>query len=145
MRKIDEIILHCSATEAGEDIKAADIRRWHTLPKPRGRGWRDIGYHYVVDLDGTIEAGRPVDQVGAHVSGHNQTTIGICYVGGLLNGQPSDTRTPEQRRAIGELVAALAMVFPSINKVSGHRDYANKACPCFDAKEYTNCLKKWPI
>lgn len=136
MRKIDEIILHCSATEAGKDVRADDIRQWHVV----GKRWRDIGYHFVVDLDGTIEAGRPIDQAGAHVTGHNATTIGICYVGGLLNGKPSDTRTTAQRRAIGELVTALSMVFPTIKKISGHRDYANKACPCFEAQQYKNCL-----
>lgn len=129
MRKIDEIIIHCSATEAGRDFRAADIRRWHV----NGNGWKDIGYHYVIDLDGKIELGRPIDQTGAHTSGHNQTTIGICYVGGLKGGKASDTRTPQQCEALSVLISALHVVFPTIKKISGHRDYANKACPCFDA------------
>lgn len=131
MRQINEIIIHCSATKEGANFKAADIKRWHV----QGNGWKDIGYHYVVDLDGTIELGRPIDQVGAHTSGHNTNTIGICYVGGLdLSGKAKDTRTTAQKAAIEKLITALKVCFPTIRKVSGHRDYANKACPCFDAK-----------
>lgn len=129
MRPIEEIIVHCSATEAGRDIKAAEIRRWHI----EGNGWKDIGYHYVIDIDGTIEVGRPIDQAGAHTTNHNKTTIGICYVGGLWNGKPKDTRTLKQQAAMVQLIRSLKVCFPSIKKVSGHRDYANKACPCFDA------------
>lgn len=132
MRPIDEIILHCSATKEGQNFKAEDIRRWHV----NGNGWKDIGYHYVIDLDGTIELGRPLDQAGAHTTNHNQRTIGICYVGGLdSNGKPKDTRTLQQVAAMRQLVAALKVCFPTIKKVSGHRDYANKACPCFDARK----------
>lgn len=129
MRPIDEIIVHCSATEAGKDFKAADIRRWHI----EGNGWKDIGYHYVIDIDGTIEVGRPIDQAGAHTTNHDKTTIGICYVGGLWNGKPKDTRTLKQQAAMVQLIRSLKVCFPTIKKVSGHRDYANKACPCFDA------------
>ena len=132
MRPIEEIILHCSATKEGQNFKAEDIRRWHV----NGNGWKDIGYHYVIDLDGTIELGRPLDQAGSHTTNHNQRTIGICYVGGLdSNGKPKDTRTLQQVAAMRQLVAALKVCFPTIKKVSGHRDYANKACPCFDARK----------
>lgn len=134
MRKLTEIIIHCSATEAGNNIKAADIKKWHTDPKSKGgNGWKDIGYHYVVDLDGTIEQGRPLDVVGAHVKNHNANTIGICYVGGLRNGVAADTRTMAQREALKHLIKSLLVVFPTVKKVTGHRDYAAKACPCFDA------------
>ena len=129
MRPIEEIIVHCSSTEAGRDIKAADIRRWHI----EGNGWKDIGYHYVIDIDGTIEVGRPIDQTGAHTTNHNKTTIGICYVGGLWNGKPKDTRTLKQQASLVQLIKSLKVCFPTIKKVSGHRDYAAKACPCFDA------------
>lgn len=134
MRPITEIIVHCSATEAGQNFKAADIKKWHTAPPPRGNGWKDIGYHYVVDLDGTVEPGRPIDQVGAHCTNHNTGTIGICYVGGLRNGKADDTRTDAQITALRKLIASLKLCFPTITKVSGHRDYAKKACPCFDAR-----------
>lgn len=132
MRAIDEIIIHCSATAEGKDFKADDIRLWHV----KGNGWQDIGYHFVIDLDGTVEVGRPVSKQGAHCSGHNKTTIGICYVGGCAaDGKtPKDTRTEAQRRSLRWLVAVLRSCFPTIRKVSGHREYANKACPSFDVK-----------
>lgn len=134
MRKLTEIIIHCSATKEGSNFKADDIRRWHM----QGNGWKDIGYHYVVDLDGIIEQGRPLDQAGAHTSGRNATTVGICYIGGLdVLGKAKDTRTAAQKAAIERLVKSLKVCFPTITKVRGHRDYAAKACPCFDAgKEY---------
>ena len=143
MRPINEIIVHCSATKEGANFKVADIRRWHTTPPPKGNGWRDIGYHYVVDLDGTIEPGRPLDQNGAHTSGHNTNTIGICYVGGCdATGKAKDTRTAAQKAAIEKLIKALKTCFPTITKVRGHRDYAAKACPCFDARtEYQRLVQ----
>lgn len=129
MRDINEIIVHCSATLEGDDYHASDIDRWH-----RAKGWNGIGYHYVVDLDGTIETGRSISVAGAHCKGHNQNSIGICYIGGLKKKSvPADTRTAAQRESLVRLISALKTCFPSIKKVSGHRDYANKACPCFDA------------
>lgn len=133
MRTINEIIIHCSATAEGKDFKAADIRRWHV----QGNGWNDIGYHFVIDLDGTVEIGRPVAKQGAHCSGHNKTTIGVCYVGGCAaDGKtPKDTRTEAQKKSLRELVAVLRSCFPTVTKVSGHREYANKACPSFDVRK----------
>lgn len=128
MRKITEIILHCSATPAGRDISAADINRWH-----RERGFRCIGYHYVIRLDGSIEHGRPESEIGAHCIGHNAQSIGICYIGGLSpdGSRPLDTRTPQQRISLSHLIRQLKERFPRI-KIYGHRDFANKNCPCFD-------------
>ena len=135
MRKINYIIIHCSATKAGQDFHASDIDRWH-----KERGWDGIGYHQVVDLDGTVEPGRPESKVGAHCKGHNADSIGICYIGGLdKNGNPADTRT-ELQKALAGLVASYKSRFPNA-KVVGHRDMPNvhKACPCFNAKEeYAN-------
>ena len=74
MRHINEIIIHCSATPEGRDYTVADIDRWH-----KARGWRGIGYHYVIYRDGSVHAGRPVEQIGAHCTGHNANSIGICY------------------------------------------------------------------
>ena len=115
MRKINEIIIHCSDTQEGCDVTAKDIRRWHTTPKEKGgRGWRDIGYHYVIRLDGTIELGRPLEKAGAHCIGrkgedHNSHSIGICYIGGRHikddgTWEWGDTRTEEQiQRAMDEV------------------------------------------
>ena len=134
MRIITLIVVHCSAVRPGQTSSAAQIDSWH-----RQRGWKyGCGYHYVIRRDGTIEPGRPIDQVGAHCQYHNRHSIGICYEGGLNeNGQPTDTRTPEQRLALRLLVTNLCNRFPRA-LVVGHRDLdPRKACPCFDAvKEF---------
>ena len=134
MRRIDEIIVHCTATPQGMAVSVDDIDRWH-----RQRGFASIGYHFVVYLDGTVHTGRPIDQIGAHCKGHNAYSIGICYVGGLdAYGHPKDTRTPAQKKALLLLVVTLKTQYPNA-KVYGHRQFANKACPCFDAeKEYSH-------
>ena len=82
MRQIDHIIVHCSYTPPSMDIGAETIREWHTLPKPKGRGWSDIGYHWVIRRNGTVEAGRSEERAGAHAKGYNQDSIGICLIGG---------------------------------------------------------------
>ena len=129
MRKITKIIVHCADTPEGRDDKAADIRRWH-----KARGFNDIGYHYVVDLDGTIEPGRDVTIAGAHTTGHNADSIGICYIGGAdTDMKPKDTRTEEQKTALRLLLKYLVQKYPGA-KIYGHRDFAQKACPSFDAK-----------
>lgn len=148
---IDAIVIHCSATKEGVDVKTEDIRRWH-----KANGWFDIGYNYVVELDGRIVKGRPLTVDGAHantngVSGrpYNKHSIGICYVGGLdKDGKPKDTRNDAQKFGIELLVTNLLMRYPRIKEVIGHRDCspdANgdgvimpnewlKACPCFDVR-----------
>lgn len=138
MRKIDKVIIHCSATPEGRDVTVADIRRWHTTPVAKGgRGWRDIGYHYVIYLDGSIHAGRPESEIGAHCKGQNATSIGICYVGGLDKDgkRPKDTRTEPQKAALLKLVAEMKRKYKGV-RFFGHRDFVEKACPCFDAMEY---------
>lgn len=129
MRKITKIIVHCADTPEGRDNKAEDIRRWH-----KARGFNDIGYHYVVDLDGTIEPGRDVTIAGAHTTGHNADSIGVCYIGGAdTDMKPKDTRTEEQKTALRLLLKYLVQKYPGA-KIYGHRDFAQKACPSFDAK-----------
>ena len=129
MRTINEIILHCSATKEGKHFTVADIDRWH-----RARGFRCIGYHYVIYADGSVHEGRPVSQEGAHCKGHNKHSIGICYMGGLdAQGCPKDTRTDKQREALRALVESLKEQYPNAT-VHGHREFANKACPCFDVR-----------
>ncbi|KEQ05763.1 hypothetical protein GV67_04245 [Pseudorhizobium pelagicum] len=130
-RPINEIIWHCTATPEGRDFTVNDIRAWH-----KQRGWSDIGYHYIVYRDGRIMPGRPVGQVGAHVSGHNTGTIGCSYVGGVsADGKTAkDTRTGPQRASMLWLTAQLAKKF-QIAKISGHNEYAAKACPSFDVRK----------
>lgn len=128
-RVIEEIIVHCSATRPGQGFTADDVRLWHT----RERGFSDIGYHFVVETDGTVSEGRPLDRAGAHCLGHNARSIGVCYMGGIgADGKPADTRTEAQRRALEGLLASLAASFPGA-RIRSHRDFARKACPCFDA------------
>jgi N-acetylmuramoyl-L-alanine amidase len=131
-RPITEIIIHCTATPESRDVSVETIRGWHLA-----KNWRDIGYHYVVALDGTIRAGRPEAQIGSHVQGHNTGTLGIVYVGGVAaDGKTAkDTRTPAQRTALMELVKALIVKYPTVKKVTGHNQYAAKACPSFDVRK----------
>ena len=129
MRTITLIIIHCSAVRPGQQSSVQDIDRWH-----RQRGWKyGCGYHYVVRRDGTVEPGRPVEQVGAHCQFHNQHSIGVCYEGGLNEaGQPADTRTPEQRHAMKCLITELLKRFPRALVVGHHDLNPMKACPCYD-------------
>lgn len=126
MRYINKIIIHCSATPEGRDVTVADIDRWH-----RQRGFKGIGYHYVIYRDGSVHEGRPLEREGAHCSGYNAHSIGVCYVGGTNSqGAPKDTRTDAQRKALCELVAKLRKQFPAAT-VHGHYEFAAKACPSF--------------
>ena len=143
--KVKEIILHCSATKEGKDFSLKDIERWH-----KERGFRKIGYHYVIDRDGTIEKGRKENEMGSHCFGHNNDSIGICYIGGLdTKGKPKDTRTTEQKKSLMELVVDIMSRYNlTIQDVHCHNEYANKECPCFtidsfrqDFIKYTN--EKW--
>ena len=130
MRQIKEIIIHCADTPEGRDVRADEIRRWHK----NERGWSDIGYHYVIDLDGTIEAGRDIETAGAHCTGHNAKSIGICYVGGCdAQMQPKDTRTEQQKASLLLLLKYLRQRYPKA-EIIGHRDVSAKSCPSFDAK-----------
>ena len=131
MRIINEIIVHCSDTPEGRNDKAEDIRRWHV----NGNGWSDIGYHYVVDLDGTIELGRDVALVGAHATGHNANSVGVCYIGGrdAQTGCGKVTRTDAQKVSLRVLLQHLRARFPEA-RIIGHCNVSKKRCPCFDAK-----------
>lgn len=128
-RRITEIIVHCTATPEGKDYTVSDIRRWH-----KQQGWSDIGYHYVVYRSGQIVGGRSIDLVGAHCQGHNANSIGVCYVGGVATDgkTPKDTRTPDQREAMVFLLKFLRDIYPQA-RIRGHRDFAQKACPSYDA------------
>lgn len=158
MNKIDSIIIHCSATKAGQDLRAKDIDRMH-----RARGFNQIGYNFVIDLDGTVENGRPLSIDGAHCptkgfsgESYNKHSIGICYIGGLdANGKAKDTRTDVQKDALRELIVKLCKEYEII-ELLGHRDTSPdldgsgevepaefiKSCPCFDVRsEFGNFVK----
>jgi N-acetylmuramoyl-L-alanine amidase len=140
MRKVDYIIIHCSATKPDMDIGADTIRNWHV----KGRGWRDIGYHYVIRRDGSLETGRDLDrdgnifeEIGAHVRGYNKNSLGLCLVGGVdYKGKPDANFTRWQYNTLETLISDIQNSYPDA-KVRGHRDFTNaKACPSFDAEEW---------
>jgi hypothetical protein len=133
MRTISKIIIHCSATREGQDITLDTIRKWHV----DGRGWSDIGYHFLVMLDGSVKVGRPIVRGGAHTKGENKFSIGVCYVGGVDEDLcPKDTRTDSQKLSLKNLMVTLKEIYPEAT-IHGHRDFSSKACPSFDAtKEY---------
>ena len=129
MRKIEKIIIHCSATPEGRDVKTETIRKWHL-----DRGWSDIGYHYVIELDGSLNIGRPVQRTGAHTKGHNTGSIGVCYIGGVdQDMKPKDTRTEAQIERLHQLLFDLTDQYPGVT-IHGHNEFSSKACPSFDVQ-----------
>jgi N-acetylmuramoyl-L-alanine amidase len=139
MRQIKEIILHCSATREGKAFTASDIDRWH-----RERGWKGCGYHYVITLDGKVEQGRPEQVVGAHCTGRNSESIGVCYIGGCdMVGKSKDTRTPEQKKAMVTLVRQLMQAHGiGIEDVRCHNEFSSKACPSFSIEKFRKELEE---
>lgn len=134
-RYINEIIVHCSATPEGKDFTVSDIKKCHLE-----RGFSDIGYHYIIYRDGTINKGRDKSKIGAHCTGHNSHSIGVCYIGGCaVDGKtPKDTRTEQQKISLLSLLRELKKKYPKAT-IYSHREFANKACPSFDAtNEYKN-------
>tara|TARA_Y100000592_G_scaffold47337_1_gene75225 strand:+ start:112 stop:522 length:411 start_codon:yes stop_codon:yes gene_type:complete len=135
MREINKIIVHCSATREGENFEVAEIRKWHLA-----RGFSDIGYHFYIDLYGEIHKGRDISKIGAHCKGHNRNSIGICYCGGVeADGKtPKDTRYDCQKESLIAVLRTLKAMYPNA-VIHSHNDFANKACPSFNAtKEYEN-------
>ena len=152
MREVKYIVIHCSATKEGVNVSASTIDTWH-----KRRGWNGIGYHYVIGIDGKIEAGRPVNTMGAHVGGGgNRASIGIAYIGGVdANLKAKDTRTEAQKKSLIKIIEILKNIYPQAS-IHGHRDYSvdkdgdgvephefMKMCPCFDAEvEYMDYQPK---
>lgn len=137
MRTINEIIVHCTDTEAGNDYSVTDIDRWH-----RKRGFAEIGYHYIIHPDGMIDTGRAVSKIGAHCKGHNRYSIGVAYIGGRKDGKSADTMTIYQHIALTNLLQSLCLIYPSIKTISGHNQYSAKACPCFDVPAF---ISAWGV
>ena len=141
MRKINKIIIHCSATPEGRNIKMETIKSWHV----KGRGWSDIGYHFVIELDGTLKVGRHMEKMGAGVKGQNNNSIHVCYIGGIdKSNNPKDTRTQEQREMLNTIIGRLLEQYPDAS-IHGHNEFSNKACPSFDVqKEFGKPKKATP-
>lgn len=133
MRRItDYIVVHCSATPPTMDIGAEEIRSWHTT-----KGWSDIGYHNVIKRDGTIEFGRDMNAIGAHVRGYNDKSIGVCMVGGVdKDMKPQSNFTDKQFLSLQILLGFYKREYP-LAKIVGHRELnSGKACPSFDVKTF---------
>lgn len=148
-RTIRKIIVHCTATPEGEDFTVEQLRAMHTLPKSKGgKGWSDIGYHWVVYRDGSVHAGRSEKIAGAHAEGHNYDSIGVVYIGGCeprsnpkWQNTAKDTRTPLQKAGLLNILHELLERYPGA-QIYGHRDFTSaKACPSFDAKGEYGKLK----
>lgn len=138
--KPTEIILHCAATKEGSDFSIKNIDEWH-----KQRGFKKVGYHYVIKLDGTIENGRDENEVGAHCLNHNSKSIGICYIGGVdKDGKPKDTRTSQQKESMYKLVNHLMERYSiPLSNVYGHYQFANKACPSFKIEDFRKEYEEW--
>lgn len=151
MRKVNKIVIHCTATKEGQNVGIGTIKKWHL-----NRGFSDIGYHYLIGIDGIITAGRPVSRIGAHVRNGNSDSIGIAYTGGLdVNGKGKDTRTDAQKLSLIKILKTLKNIYPTAS-IHGHRDYSPdkdgdgveehefmKQCPCFNAElEYLELQPK---
>lgn len=139
------LVVHCSATPPNMDIGVRAIDQWH-----RDRGWRKVGYHYIIRRNGSIETGRLLNQVGAHTKGHNRNSWGICMVGGVdENGNSEDNFTSEQYASLRILLDGLRVRVPQA-EVLGHRDLSPdtnndgviskwewlKDCPCFTVRDW---------
>lgn len=135
MRNIDMIILHCADTKPSMDIGVKEIRKWHV----EERGWRDIGYHWVIRRDGTIERGRPESDTGAHCSGYNSRSIGICLVGGMQqnSSRSEDNFLPCQFESLKKLIADIRARYPYRRlSIHGHDEFADKECPVFSVSKF---------
>ncbi len=143
-RKINLIVIHCSATREDRDYSPEQLTRDH-----KKRGFNSAGYNYYIRKSGEVIPMRPLELIPAHVAGFNKNSIGICYEGGLdSKGKPSDTRTPQQKEALINLLITLVAQYPD-SEICGHRDLSpdknnngiiepsewTKLCPCFDAKK----------
>lgn len=132
MREINHLVVHCSYTPPSMDIGADEVRQWH-----KDKGWRDIGYHYVIRRNGSVEKGRPEDEVGAHAKGYNLDSIGICLIGGKKSGEEKAefNFTMKQLMALDHLIKIKLKDYPG-SMVSGHNQLSSKSCPCFNVPEF---------
>ena len=137
MRSVKKIVIHCSATPEGREVSVETIKKWHT-----DKGWSDIGYHYVIDLNGNVNKGRPVERQGAHVRGFNKDSIGVCYIGGVdADLNTKDTRNEAQRASLRYFICDLMDMYPGAT-LHGHNEFSSKACPSFDVQdEYKDIIR----
>lgn len=138
MRRIDLIVIHCTASRPDQHLSLAMLDQMH-----KARGWKCCGYHYYITRDGQLHFGRPEEMVGAHARHYNAHSIGICYEGGLdASGHAADTRTPAQKATMLTLLQSLKLDYPNA-EIMGHCELegVHKACPCFDVQSYRDYFK----
>lgn len=131
MRTIKYIVIHCTASTVNAKIEAIQMYWRNTLK------WKNNGYHYIINRDGTYQLLTPLDKISNGVKNHNKNSIHISYIGGInKEGKPIDNRTLQQKETILFLLRELKRKFPTAI-IQGHRDFPNvkKDCPCFDARE----------
>lgn len=130
-RHINLLVIHCADTYKRMLVGAKEITRWHL-----DRGWSDCGYHFIINRFGTVETGRNLDRIGAHVKGHNTGSIGICLVGGRSdNDKPEDNFTAEQKKTLAALIINLQIEYPDVD-IKGHNQLSKKSCPNFNVKDF---------
>lgn len=130
-KKTDYIVVHSSQTVCDPKITINTLDEWH-----RKRGWLTVGYHFVIECDGTIKIGRGINEVGAHVKDMNANSVSLCMIGGLdKNGNPDDNFNPEQWESLTSLLLVLTSVYPDA-KVVGHGDLVDTPCPSFNIPEF---------
>lgn len=132
--RTDFIVIHCAATRPSMDVGVKEIRQWH-----KQRGFFDIGYHYVIRRDGTVETGRPDDVIGAHVENYNTQSVGICLVGGVpennVNGFEANF-TEAQMKSLSHLLGDVKAKYKGARVVGHHDLNAGKACPSFNVSKW---------
>lgn len=150
MKNQKYLVIHCTATAEGKEITSAQIRLWHTSPKPHGRGWKQVGYTDMIHLDGQVENLVPNDydnvvepwEITNGVAGMNSVCLHVVYVGGLnvVLMKPQDTRTPEQKKALETYVKKIIRNNPDV-QVAGHYQFdPGKACPSFNVPEWLKSI-----
>jgi|TARA_R110001583_G_scaffold186931_1_gene347909 N-acetylmuramoyl-L-alanine amidase len=126
------IVVHCSATKPSMDVGLKEIRDWHV----NERGWRDVGYHYIIRRNGEVELGRNANDTGAHAAGYNFKSIGLCMVGGMAEDNSTENNfTDKQWTALLDLVKQKLVDYPNAN-VIGHNEISKKDCPSFDVQQW---------
>lgn len=129
--RTDAIFVHCSATKPEMDIGVETIRMWH-----KQQGWLDVGYHFIIKRDGTVEEGRQVNVVGSHVKDWNSRSVGVCLVGGIdANGRFEANFTPAQMNSLRNKLDDLKVLYPQA-EIKAHHDVAPKACPSFNLQRW---------
>jgi N-acetyl-anhydromuramyl-L-alanine amidase AmpD len=136
-RLINLVVVHCSDTYHDMDIGVDEIRKWHV----QERGWKDIGYHFVIRRDGTLELGRDIDKDGAHTIGYNKNSVGVCLIGGKGDdGKAENNFTPDQFQTLKNTLRMIMCFHPRVT-IHGHREFAQKDCPSFDVQEWMRMAK----